>query len=41
MFAWIGVLFALAVVIIIVLKISTQVNERLNQMNQTLQESLR
>ncbi len=39
MFAWIGVFFLLAIVIIIVLKISAQVNERLNQMNQSLQEA--
>jgi DNA recombination protein RmuC len=39
MLAWIGVLFALVVVIIVVLKIFSQVNERLNQMNQSLQEA--
>ena len=32
-------LFLLAIIVIIVLKISSQVNERLNQMNLTLQES--
>jgi len=39
MLAWIAVFFILAIVIIIVLKISSQVNERLNQMNQSLQEA--
>lgn len=39
MLAWIAVFFILAIVIIIVLRISAQVNERLNQMNQSLQEA--